>query len=102
MAGPDGDLGVPDRPMWRRTDAQRNRERILHERRVERDPRATMLDIAAAARVGRSTLYRQLPTERDLEATDATQEGLRVNPDRRYPSQTGVSPDERRLRAAIA
>jgi serine phosphatase RsbU (regulator of sigma subunit) len=51
-----------------RADARRTRRRILDAARVRlaQDPRATMADVAAAARIGRSTLHRHFPTRLDL------------------------------------
>jgi len=52
----------------RRADAQRSRERILRAAGplLERDPQATMSEVAAEASVGRSTLHRHFATRRDL------------------------------------
>ena len=57
--------------MRRRADAERSRERILDAARglLAREPRATMAEVAAAARVGRSTLHCHFATRQDL--TDA-------------------------------
>jgi serine phosphatase RsbU (regulator of sigma subunit)/AraC-like DNA-binding protein len=57
----------PARP--RRADAARSRARILDAaaRLFERDSRATMAQVAAAAGVGRSTLHRHFRTRMDLE-----------------------------------
>ena len=51
-----------------RADALRSRERILRAAGplFERDPEATMSQVAAAAEVGRSTLHRHFPRRRDL------------------------------------
>jgi serine phosphatase RsbU (regulator of sigma subunit) len=54
----------------RRADALRNRERILDaaERMLEQSPSATLVDIAAAAGVARSTLHRRFASRDDLIA----------------------------------
>jgi AcrR family transcriptional regulator len=51
-----------------RADAKRNREAVI-ETAIDllgRDPSASMSDIAAASRVGRTTVYRHFPTRDDL------------------------------------
>ena len=53
-----------------RADALRNRERILDaaQRMLERSPSATLVDIAAAAGVSRSTLHRRFANRDELLA----------------------------------
>lgn len=51
-----------------RSDAVASRERILRAARMlQGDRRISMVQLAAAANVGRSTLYRHFPTREDLE-----------------------------------
>src|SRR5688572_27825986 len=72
MSGADrGDPAAPGgeaRPRLRRADAERSRDRILSPAAglFERDPGASMTDVAAAAGVGRSTLHRHFSSRREL------------------------------------
>jgi serine phosphatase RsbU (regulator of sigma subunit) len=59
-----------------RSDALASRQRILRAARMlVGDPHVTMAELAAAANVGRSTLYRHFPTRRALERALADIEG---------------------------
>src|SRR6201992_2361159 len=59
----------PDSALRLRSDGWRSREAILDAAQVSlaRDRRTTMQEIAEAAGVGRTTIYRYFPTRRDLE-----------------------------------
>src|ERR1700759_4384980 len=55
----------------RRADSRRNEDRILvvAKRLLEHSPAATLSDIAAAAGVSRSTIYRHFPDREEVIAT---------------------------------
>lgn len=61
------------RPYGRRADAERNREIVLDHTGglLAEDPAIGMAEIAAAASIGRATLYRHFPTREDLIAAVA-------------------------------
>ena len=67
---PDDDHGheYERQAMRSRGDAQRNRERILAAAgyELERNPQASMQQVATVAGLGRSTLYRHFPAREDL------------------------------------
>ncbi|MBV9309568.1 MAG: helix-turn-helix transcriptional regulator, partial [Solirubrobacterales bacterium] len=64
----DGETSQDSRALRMRADAMASRERILRAARMlEGSRHITMAQLAEAAKVGRSTLYRHFPTREALE-----------------------------------
>jgi serine phosphatase RsbU (regulator of sigma subunit) len=76
-----------------RSDALASRQRILRAARMlEGDRRVTMGELAAAARVGRSTLYRHFPTRQALERALEDAEDGEDRPARRVTGRVATMP----------
>src|SRR5947209_3905729 len=75
-----------------RSDALLSRHRILRAASMLRDRRVTMGELAAAANVGRSTLYRHFPTRQALEQALEDSEEPESPPSRSAPIGAAVTP----------
>lgn len=102
-AGHGGEAVAP----VRRADAQRRRDGILSAAGAlfERDPGASMTDVAAAAGVGRSTLHRHFRTRRELSRVLAAESAAAREHDREarrppVPEHSTPRDDDVALRSA--